>query len=464
MKNRFTNSGKNRMKRAILAFVSILTIAGNSMAGVFVENGIEYSINDSQTAVVNGVSDYNKVVIPSEINIGGISYAVTEISETAFQNLEINELHIPASIKKIAQEAFHFSQVSKLFIEDLESWCNIDFEYSIYISHYYVNYESYSNPIGKDTEVFIAGEKITDLVIPAEVQNIPDFAFTNLNCDSVSIGNGVNQIGVKAFNNSSVKTLILGDNIESIGQEAFEDCLELSEIRLNDNLSSVGALSFSNTTVKNVYVPTLESWLGIEYYTRQMGGIYSELPFGRGYDLYIGDMLAEDIVIPSGYETLNDLCFAGSSIKSVTCNEGIVNTGFFTFEGCSSLESVSFPASLERIGSIFMGCENMKTLELRGMVPPKIMYYSDELVFNLGLSYENCQLVVPEESIDSYKMSEPWCYFKNIRAIGTSWIDSLTEVETNPIIYNLQGVKFDNAADLQNGIYIINGKKVLVSK
>ena len=82
-------------------------------------------------------------------------------------------------------------------------------------------------------------------------------------------------------------------------------------------------------------------------------------------------------------------------------------------------------------------------------------------------TYTTAQLNIPIGAKDSYWLNYDWYKFNNIKEIDTSGI---SQVETNngttngkAIIYTLDGRRVETEVqNLPAGIYIINGKKVMV--
>ena len=60
-----------------------------------------------------------------------------------------------------------FNTYGKIFIDDVSDWCNAMFE------------DSGSNPLSNTTEVYIDGNRLSDLIIPETVTKIENFVFTN---------------------------------------------------------------------------------------------------------------------------------------------------------------------------------------------------------------------------------------------------------------------------------------------
>ena len=73
---------------------------------------------------------------------------------------------------------------------------------------------------------------------------------------------------------------------------------------------------------------------------------------------YAGDEV--DLVIPSsidGYEVfaIADGAFSDMKIRSVIISDGVENVGWFAFNGCTSLCSVTVPSSVKSIGHLAFG-------------------------------------------------------------------------------------------------------------
>ena len=136
-----------------------------------------------------------------------IGEGVTSIGRGAFSSCgALTSVEISADLTSVARAAFAYCDGIKIYISDLASWLNIDFE----------------NVIFEDAELYLKdGEEstlITTLVIPEGVTEIKDYAFCGI---------------------SSIESVILPVDVTYIGNQAFGHC---------DSLTSV------------YYCGTLEDW------------------------------------------------------------------------------------------------------------------------------------------------------------------------------------------------------------
>lgn len=90
------------------------------------------------------------------------------------------------------------------------------------------------------------GEELTELVIPDDVKNIGDDAFSGcVNLTSVIIPDGVENIGGSAFKNCSGLTSIsIPNSVTSIGLSSFENCVGLSAVNMSKSVVSINYDAF----------------------------------------------------------------------------------------------------------------------------------------------------------------------------------------------------------------------------
>ena len=390
-------------------------------------------------AILTGVpSTSYDVVIPSEIIEDNTIYPVTSIGKEAFRNIEyINSLTLPSSIKLIEEDAFLNTIVGNLYIEDLSSWCHIEFEMHK-SDQGGDSTPSFANPISPETKLYIGGEAImSDLTIPSEVSDIGACAFRNLNLQGklilsegvVTVGNysfegaafkeiqfpqslefinsfafseckfmfaelpegvqaiwsyafanselkhvtlpsGLISIAAGTFYNSKLEDIVLQDGMQNIGNYAFSKC-QIQEITLPESLKKIGASAFAETPVTKINVASLEAWLNIDK------GFYSEYevpyPYGMAFDsyytLYAEGKPLENIELPDGLTSINDVEFYRCLIKSITIPSSVTRIGLGAFKDCTNLSDLEISESGETIevrNLAFAGCSSLTTLKLPG--------------------------------------------------------------------------------------------------
>ena len=111
-------------------------------------------------------------------------------------------------------------RTESLYINSLERWCEIDFA------------DEESSPIA-GSDIYLKGQKITDLVIPQSVTEIKKYTFMGCKFDSITIH----------------------ENVQSIGDSAFANYIDVNIFCKAVNPPAGHKDMFVNGNVKAIYVP-----------------------------------------------------------------------------------------------------------------------------------------------------------------------------------------------------------------
>lgn len=160
-----------------------------------------------------------------------------------------------------------------------------------------------------------------------------------------------------------------------------------------------------------------------------------------------------------------DQAFSYSSgLTSVTIPNSVTNIGDGAFKGCSSLTQITIGNSVERMGMHAFGkCPEIKDVYCYTENVPST---NDNDAF-VDSYIDYATLHVLDASVNLYKSAEPWKNFKEIIALtdsdpkpsGIKMINNTTYGVNK--FYNLSGLEIE---DPQKGIYITNGKKIVMKK
>ena len=207
----------------------------------------------------------------------------------------------------------------------------------------------------------------------------------------------------------------------------FEDCKNLTNISISDDVYSIGSRAFHGT----------------KWYDNQPDGL-----------VYIGNML---------YSYKGDM----PSNTDVTIKDGTIGIACSAFISCKNLVSVKIPNSIINIGGFnkypnigfdgaFKWCTGLKSIISEIQNPPVFEYSTFDSIDDT--IYSNATLYVPTGTIDVYKSTEGWNNFTNIVDSDPSGINNvvLNEKKDAPA-YNLNGRRLHQP---QKGINIIDGKKI----
>ena len=277
--------------------------------------------------------------------------------------------------------------------------------------------------IGKDA--FSLCGNLTSVTIPNSVTTIGDDAFSN--CDdltSVNIPNGVTTIGDRAFIGcNSLTSINIPNSVTTIGNSTFINCYALTSVTIPNGVTTIGDNTFS--------------------YCRHL----------------------TSITIPNSVTTIGMYAFNFcKSLTSVTIPNSVTTIGMYAFSDCTKLQKVNIGNSVKSIeGVAFYGCTSLTQISCEAIVPPTCNYD----VF-AGINKSNCKLIVPNNSIDAYKQAAQWKEFFLIEGSTTGIINNIYNKTENVDVYTINGVKCLSKANvneinaLPKGVYIINGKKIII--
>ena len=212
---------KKAFKRCAFALVLTLALAVSAFAAQVISSGtcggdgdgsnLAWTLDDEGTLRIDGkgkmkdyYDDHNCVSLSPWLNLCSsikslvIGNGVTSICDAAFYGCNrLTSVTIPSSITSIGDVAFgRCSNLKSAYITDLAAWCKIEF----------VNG---SNPLGNGRDLYINGEKATNIEIPKGVTRIGDHAFSGYD---------------------SLMTVTVPESVKSVGSCAFEDCKNLKDV------------------------------------------------------------------------------------------------------------------------------------------------------------------------------------------------------------------------------------------
>ena len=377
-------------------FLSIITVfAESSSLGELVDS-VYYKIVDNEAVVTKCSSSPDREIVIKDEYKG---YPVTKILDKAFYNDTevidkrytpylvyyrvvpiIESITIPKTIKYIGSEAFlGCGKIKKVIIEDIQSWCNIDFKDFSSNPLYYGKYNYSKNSMftqgEKCTSLFLLSdkgdEKIKDIIIDWDCETIKDFTFTGcqgletvvikdnikeigksaffncLNITSIKMPNSVTNIGDNTFSNcKKLNNITLNNRLKSIGKGAFNSCEGFTRIEIPDSVTSIGGGAFGGCkNLNEVYINDFAKWCDIKFY-----GEYSN-PLCHANNLYLKDKLVTNLVIPDGVTNIGNYAFCNySKLKNVKIPDSVTNVGDYAFFNCTELKTIYIPDSVKNIG------------------------------------------------------------------------------------------------------------------
>jgi Leucine Rich Repeat (LRR) protein len=243
-----------------------------------------------------------------------------------------------------------------------------------------------------DSEAFTGCWNLTNIVLPAGVTNIDDYAFRD--CKSLkglAIPQNVVNIGYGAFQSCSVLTNInIPASVLNIGDIALGSCTSLTNISvsaLNPNYSSVEGVLFDKSVTTIIRYPGGRAGAYI------LPSSVTNIPaYDFGSSPFLDSPFLTSVTIPGGVKQIDNFTFDGiGALTNVTLFEGlasigdcafqdtgisrlilpntVTNLGNGVFQMCSNLTSVTIPASLLDLNSLFGGAPNLHDAYFLGNAP-----------------------------------------------------------------------------------------------
>ncbi len=350
------------------------------------ENLTTIEIPSSVTSI--GTNAFSECSALSSVTFGeGIQ--LKEIPKFAFYRCNsLKSIVIPASVKTIGWGAFEMDEVNSSLAE--------------------VTFESNSTLETIDGFAFWCCSNLTSVEIPSTVTSLGTSAFDNTGLTEVTLPESLQTMGNYVFLNcTSLTDVTIPATVTSIGVDCFKGCSLTSLTITGETMTTLrptdfnveeysGCILYVNESLESNYYEagwgeyfTIDGFLAIGVKFTYNGLIYKILTLDEvedgqkqytvavvGYtnDLPTNLSIPSEVQIDDKSFTVTEIAeyaFFNTTITSVTIPATITTIGDDAFDGCSSLETVTFEAdsSLEIIDAFaFYNCVSLTSIEIPSSV------------------------------------------------------------------------------------------------
>lgn len=403
-------------------FIAVFEIA-NQLPFTF-ENGVltSYTGNDTEITIPESYS------IVDGYFVEGNDITITTIGDSVFKdNLVINSVSLPKTIKHIGEEAFRgCSNLTYLNCENVSSYGNralmncanlreltlsnsggLDFSYVIQNAFdgltglRILNYDvpELSSSISNYSVAFTNLGMYSDELIVNIGENVtilPDtlFAGTYITTLNFPVSSNLTEIKDGCFANTKITNLVLPEGLTRVGSNAFR-ISTLKELTLPESLRYAGHSAFECENLEKLYFNCAELFITEEddnsYIFEHLGKTSSNLQiiFGESVGRITNDLFSR------AYFT---------SIVFDSCYE--IGAGAFSSR-YATITSVILPSNVRYIGDYaFYSISSLTEITLLSEEPPTL--YGNNIAQNIEKIY------IPQGTLNAYQSAKNWSTFADI--------------------------------------------------
>ncbi len=262
-----------------------------------------------------------------------------------------------------------------------------------------------------------AGSLITGIELPSNIETIGDGAFSSCSLLQLTgLPASLKRIGNNAFNNCpGVNIAELPQRLEYIGSAAFSRS-GMTQLVGVESLSEIGSDAFSNCTLLE------RADLSMTSINRISDNVFS------------GCSELDEVILPGSVESIGDSAFSGTALRNIDFASEVSSIGDDAFSSNRRLVSATLPESLTTVGSnLFASCPRLISVSMpQSTIAVKSKILSgDRKLANLSCSaieapeaetgafddvrYRYVTLTIPTLSFRNYLIAPQWGKFENMK-------------------------------------------------
>lgn len=289
--------------------------------------------------------------------------SVTYIGNMAFRGCKFSSIDMPNSLEYIGDGAF----------EDCNKLTSINLPNSLKCidrnaftscgSLKVVTSSSSSNPASGGyiaEHAFMGCSDLAEVTIPNSIDSIGPSAFSQCGLESITLPEGLAEIGVSAFEQcSKLKEISIPNSVKKIGSSAFRNS-GLESIILPDGLTEIASGLLAQTSLKSIKIPDSVTEIGgfaFEFCKQLESVILPNSLTKIGNSAFYGCNYLKDIKLANSLTSIGKRAFYNSGISTLVLPNSLTCLGDEAFSMCFSLKKVIFGTGLTEINpQTFSGC------------------------------------------------------------------------------------------------------------
>ena len=211
----------------------------------------------------------------------------------------------------------------------------------------------------KDFKKLLDIARFKGCYILTELRNL--FFAININIPEI-----LEAVPIKYFFKSDIETYKVPTNVTKIHFGAFQECKELKNIYLHDNIEYIGSSTFKDcTSLEYISIPPKIKSLNSKVFENCIN--------------------LKDIQLNAGLEVILDNAFENcKNLEEIKIPNSVKFIYNEAFRSCSSLKNVKFGSALTQIDAdIFMYCDQLKDIDYNGTINQWQNIDIDKINYNL---------------------------------------------------------------------------------
>lgn len=287
---------------------------------------------------------------------------------------------------------------------------------------------------------------------------------TSVTVPSSIDGQAITSIGEFAFMESpNVLNITFSEGITSLDDYSLMGINRLHSLTLPKSLKTVGTATRNTTIIDNIYVYSLDGWLGIDYTGMSVLANSSNLYIIKGVQPQVSEAVTNyafdeshplknrafagiknltgadlrgcteipagafsncislsDVVYSDNLVSIGEAAFTGTALRSVILPESLQTIGNQAYSDCKGIEQIWIGRNLSNIGNgAFSAIADNVPITAAGTTPA----IGGAKAFPSKIKASN-DLFVPEESVDAYKAEWGFSNVEGCPATDSEWIVS----------------------------------------